>query len=326
MIRQSFSIVSLLVALTLLACKSNQSTSAPAGEEADLTTVSFDADSAFALIVAQCDMGARVPGSAAHSQCASWIQQQFKARGMQPADQTARLTTWDGKTYDCHNIFASYKPEAARRILLCAHWDSRPWADEDADSSKHRSPVMAANDGASGVAVLLEVARLLPALDPSVGVDFLCFDLEDYGAPYWAKSSVQEDDWCVGSRYWAEHKPADYKPEYAILLDMVGGKDTKFYYEHFSRQYAQRILARTWGAAQTAGYEAYFPQRDGLMLTDDHIPLNRIARIPTIDIVGTADQGFGATWHTTADTPENISKDLLKAVGQTLLQLLYEEN
>ncbi|MBR1889568.1 MAG: M28 family peptidase [Alloprevotella sp.] len=320
-----FPLIALSVLLTSLSCKSPQNTENAVAESADTTSVCFQPDSAFALIVAQCDMGPRVPGSTAHARCARWIASQFEARGLVVETQQSRQTMWDGKQFDCLNIFARFKPEAERRILLCSHWDSRPWADQDADSTKHRQPVLAANDGASGVAVMLEIARLIGELNPAVGVDFLCFDLEDYGAPYWGNGTKDESDWCVGSRYWARQKEADYKPAYAILLDMVGGNGTQFLYEYFSRTYAQSVLARTWAAASTAGVGAYFPQKDGLMLTDDHLPLNRIAHIPTIDIIGTRTDGFCPTWHTTDDTPENISPALLKAVGQTLLQLLYEE-
>lgn len=308
-----------------LSCKSSKESSTETQESADLTSAVFSADSAMLLVEAQCRMGARVPGSVAHEQCAAWIISQFEKLGLQVSTQTSPRTMWDGRTFTMKNLFAQYKPDAEHRILLCTHWDSRPWADQDPDSTKHRSAVPAANDGASGVAVLLEVARHLQELNTGVGVDFLCFDLEDYGAPYWATGPADGTDWCVGSRYWAMNKPETYKPAYAILLDMVGGSDARFRYEFFSRQYAQSTLARVWAIAQEAGYADYFLQEDGLMLTDDHLPLNRIAGIKTIDLIGTAHDSFSSTWHTTSDTPENLSADRLKAVGQTLLQVIYEE-
>ena len=192
-----------LTVLSMGSCK-NRKTSAPAEGDADtvaLTQVKFQADSAYAHVEAQCAFGPRVPDSEAHRACADYIVNRFKQYGLQVTEQKADLKAWDGKVLHSRNIIAAYRPEATERILLCAHWDSRPWADADPDSANHRKPVMAANDGASGVAVLLELARLMPQLNPAVGVDFICFDSEDYGAPYWAEDKAPHDgsDWCLGS-------------------------------------------------------------------------------------------------------------------------------
>ena len=317
--------VMVLLLPMLMSCKSGTGTGTPT-PEIDVAPVEFVGDSALALVREQCSFGPRVPGSEASRRCGDWIVGRFTGLGLDVSEQKATVTGWDGKSLPCRNITARWKPDAQRRVAVFTHWDSRPWADQDPDSAHHRQPVMAANDGASGVAVMLELARLLDKLNPAVGVDFVCFDVEDYGAPYWSGKSSEEEGWCLGSQYWSTHLPADYvKPEYGILLDMVGGMGTHFRYEYNSRRYAEAVVARVWAAAKSAGAENYFIDEDGLATVDDHVPVNKNAGIPTIDVIGNSGQGFPVTWHTVSDTPENISPDLLKAVGQTLLQLLYEE-
>lgn len=308
----------------------------PTGGDAQATTdtvaatpVKFSADSAFAFVKAQCDFGPRVPNSEAHRLCGDYIAAKFRSYGLDVVEQRTVFTGWDGKQLDGRNIIAAYAPENPERVIVCAHWDSRPWADADPDSANHRKPVMAANDGASGVAVMLEVARKLGELRPEVGVDFICFDAEDYGAPYWGEGPEDGSDWCLGSQYWSRHphKP-DYKARFGVLLDMVGGRGARFCREGFSLQYAQDIVAKVWGAAATAGAEAFFPNADGTYAVDDHRPMNEVAGIPTIDIIPyMADGGgsFGPTWHTVVDTPDNIDPATLAAVGQTVLQVLAEE-
>lgn len=315
--------VAVLVLLT--ACKPSQKADSDGVDSTRLAPVAFDANRAYADIERQCAFGPRVPNSAAHDSCAAWIADRFRSLGLTVTEQKATLTGWDGQALQCNNIMAAYKPDAPQRIVLCAHWDSRPWADEDPDTTKRRTPVLAANDGASGVAVLLELARLLPQLNPRVGVDFVCFDAEDYGAPEWGTGADDGSDWCLGSQYWAAHLPDGYKPRYGILLDMVGGQDARFPVEYFSAKYAPDVVARIWTAAQTTGNGTLFPQQDGGGVQDDHLPMNQTAGIPTADIVSNAGNTFSATWHTTYDTPQNISRDVLQAVGQTLLQVLFEE-
>ncbi len=319
------------LALTLAGCKS-RSAAVPEGVASDMvavTQVRFDADSAYADVVAQCDFGPRVPNSDAHAACADYIARRFAQYGLAVEQQRADLTAWDGKTLHSRNIIAAYRPELTNRIVLCTHWESRPWADADPDSAKHHTAVMAANDGASGVAVLIEVARHLSEQKPEVGIDFICFDSEDYGTPYWASDKDPGDgtDWCLGSRHWCEnpHK-AGYTAQFGILLDMVGGQDARFCYEGNSLRYARDIVARVWDSAQRAGAASLFQQQEGGWAQDDHVCLNEIAGIPTIDIIPCVEgeYSFGRTWHTTADTPDNISKETLRGVGQTLLQFLSE--
>lgn len=325
----------LLGALALGACKSSKPSAEAEGSVIDSTricAVKFNGDSAFAFTAAQCDLGPRVPNSAAIEKCGDYIAAKFEGYGMEVTNQRTTVKGWDGTSLRCRNIIAAYRPEATERVIICTHYDSRPWADNDPDESKHHEPVMAANDGASGVGVMLEMARVIGQLNPKVGVDFICFDSEDYGTPDWAPAEAQavsSDTWCLGSQYWAAnpHKEG-YTARYGVLLDMVGGRGSKFCFEGFSKQYAQSIVIRTWEAALYADAADYFPNRDGGYITDDHVPMNTVAMIPTIDIIPFWTDGpstFGPTWHTTSDTMENIDPEVLRAVGQTLVQLLSEE-
>ena len=321
----------LLLSVALTGCKNQNQVSA--GQDTDtiaVTQVQFDADSAYASVVAQCDFGPRVPGSAAHDRCGDYIVSRFKALGLTVSEQRADQKAWDGKVLHTRNIIAAYRPELADRIIICTHWESRPWADADPDSSLHRQPVMAANDGASGVAVMLEVARKLEELKPELGIDFICFDSEDYGMPYWAETDDVADgsDWCLGSQYWAAHPHVPgYKARFGILLDMVGGRDARFCFEGISMRYASEVMVHVWDAAGRAGASQLFLAEQGGYAQDDHVPMNEVAGIPTIDIIPyvEGEHTFGETWHTTQDTPENISRETLKGVGQTLLQFLSEK-
>ena len=316
--------------LTMTACKSTKK--ADDGNEAAIAVgPQFNADSAYAFCAEQCAFGPRTMNSEAHDKCAEWIAGKFRQYGCDVIEQKADLKGYDGTTLRSNNIIAQYKPELTTRILLCAHWDSRPWADNDPDSANWHRPVMAANDGASGVAVMLEVARLLQKADSlSVGVDFVCFDAEDWGTPQWSTSQDSGDTWALGAQYWAEnpHK-AGYEARFGILLDMVGGMGAQFYQEGMSKQYAQPIVNKVWQAARTAGYESLFPNAQGGYITDDHVPVNEKARIPTVDVIAfypnCEQSSFGPTWHTISDTMDNIDKNTLKAVGQTVIQVLYSE-
>lgn len=292
----------------------------------------FNADSALAFCEVQCDFGPRIMNSEAHEKCGKWIVEKFRQFGCEVETQKADLKGYDGTILKNTNIIAHYNPKATTRILLCAHWDSRPWADNDPDSANWRKPVMAANDGASGVGVMLEIARLLQAdkkLNAQIGVDFVCFDAEDWGTPQWADVQDQGDSWALGAQYWSENKSADYQPRYGILLDMVGGQGAQFYREGMSMQYASSIVKKVWRAARQAGYGSFFPNSDGGMITDDHIPVNQKAKIPTIDIIpyypDCQQSSFGPTWHTVNDDMAHLDKNTLKAVGQTIIQVLYTE-
>lgn len=296
---------------------------------------SFNADSAYAFTKEQCDFGPRDMNSRGHDLCGEWIVSKFKEYGCKVTTQTATLAGYDGTKLRSRNIMASINPEATTRILLCAHWDSRPWADNDPDSANWRKPILAANDAASGVAVMLELARIIgkskdeKAFNKQLGIDFVCFDAEDWGTPQWADVADNADSWALGAQYWSKNLPQGYEARYGILLDMVGGVGAKFYREGMSMQYAPEIVKKVWRAAREVGFGSYFPKEDGGVITDDHVPVNQFAKIPTIDIIpyyaDCQQSSFGPTWHTLADNMENIDKNTLKAVGQTLVQVIYKE-
>lgn len=292
----------------------------------------FSADSAYQFCQQQCDFGPRTMNSAAHDECEAWIIGKFQQYGLTVTTQKAVLTGYDGTPLKSTNITASYRPELTDRILICAHWDSRPWADNDPDEANWHKPVMAANDAASGVGVMLEVAR---TLDLPVGVDFVCFDAEDWGTPQWAESTGADGDtWALGAQHWAAQYKAlapDARPHYrfGILLDMVGGEGGRFYQEGMSLHYAHAVVKKVWAAARTAGFGSYFPKDEGGAITDDHLPVNQVAGIPCIDLIpyypDCQQSSFGPTWHTVDDTMEHLDRNTLQAVGQTLIQVLYSE-
>lgn len=307
-------------------------------EAQPVVNIEFNADSAYQFCAAQCNFGPRTMNSEAHEQCAQWIQQKFQQYGYQVEMQKADLKGYDGTILKSTNIIAkaSSQKESAggEKILICAHWDSRPWADNDPDSANWRKPVMAANDGSSGVAVMLELARLIQQHDSlKVAVDFICFDAEDWGIPQWDETGDGTDSWALGAQYWAKSQQQTantQKPyRYAILLDMVGGQGAKFYQEGYSLEKAKGIVEKVWQAASAAGYGSFFPKQEGGYVTDDHVPVNDIARIPCIDVINhypdCQQSSFGPTWHTINDDMQHIDKNTLQAVGQTLVQVLFSE-
>jgi len=348
----------LLVAFTMISCGNSKSTKNEDREtrSEELVGIVFQADSALLYCQQQCDFGPRTMNSEAHERCGEWIAKKFEGFGMEVTKQTATLTGYDGTPLKSTNIIASYNPEAKERILICAHWDSRPWADNDPDEANHKKPVMAANDGASGVGVMLEIARLISeelrvkseefatatetksaanstlyTLHSTLGIDFICFDAEDWGTPQWADSKDNDGDtWALGAQYWSEHPHHDgYKARFGILLDMVGGQGAKFYQEGVSLYFAQSIVKKVWQAAETVGFGSYFVNDEGGTITDDHLPVNQKASIPCIDIIpyypDCEQSSFGPTWHTVNDDMNHLDKNTLQAVGQTLVQVIFGE-
>ena len=322
----------------LLLCGCSTTKKSQQGSE-PVVSIVFNADTAYAFCAAQCAFGPRTMNSAAHEQCAQWIQQQFQQYGYQVELQKADLKGYDGTLLKSTNIIARQpmsNSQQVPRLLICAHWDSRPWADNDPDSANWHKPVMAANDGASGVAVMLELARLLQLNDSArLSVDFICFDAEDWGVPQWS-DEVDADSWALGAQYWASsyqlaqsQKPSADSYDYAILLDMVGGQGAKFYQERFSLQHARQLVDKVWQAANAAGYGSFFPNKAGGYITDDHVPVNEKAGIPCIDIINhypdCEQSNFGPTWHTVSDDMQHIDKNTLQAVGQTLVQFIFSE-
>ncbi len=280
----------------------------------------FNADSAFLFVQKQVDFGPRVPNSPAHKKCAAWFVQELKSRGMTVIEQNFKAQGYQGTTWNGVNIIGQYKPELNKRLLFAAHWDSRFQADKD--TKDQNKPIDGADDGASGVAVLLEMARILAQSPVDVGVDLILFDVEDQG-----DDGGEPETWCLGSQYWAKnlHK-AGYFPYSAILLDMVGAKDARFYKEGISMQVAPQTVNNVWNLASSLGYGEYFIHEEKPGITDDHVFVIRGARIPMINIISMpndSERMFGAYHHTHNDNISIIDKNVLKAVGQTITAVVY---
>ena len=279
----------------------------------------FNADSAYNYLARQVSFGPRVPNSEAHKQTGDWLVGELKRHGARVIEQKADLKAFDGTVLKARNIFGSFNPDAKERILLLAHWDCRPWADQDPDPQKRNLPVDGANDGASGVAVLLEVARQLSLNPVSKGVDILFVDAEDWG------DEGNDDSWALGTQYFVENLPVKgYNPKGAILLDMVGGANATFCREYFSERYAARLSEEIWQTASRLGYDKIFLNTLGSAITDDHVQLIK-AGIPAIDIIEyhpDSNQGFNPRWHTSKDNLDGISKETLSAVGNVLMDYL----
>lgn len=314
-----------ILLLSTLSCGSGKKNSNESQTKTvTVTAPQFDADSAYHYVKAQVDFGPRVPNSKEHVACGNYLAAQLEAFGAQVTSQYADLMAYDGTLLKARNIIGSYKLETKKRIALFAHWDTRPWADNDPDEKNHQTPVLGANDGASGVGALLEIARLIQQQQPELGIDIIFLDAEDYG------QSETEESWCLGAQYWSRNPHvAGYNARFGILLDMVGGKDATFFREYYSEKYAPDINKRVWKKAKELGYGRFFVDEKGGGTTDDHLFINRIAKIKTIDIVPhhpeCEQSSFGHTWHTVIDDMDNIDRSTLKAVGQTVVEIIYNE-
>ncbi|WP_158542150.1 M28 family peptidase [Pedobacter chinensis] len=319
-------ILSLIALLGFQACNNNSKQSATTEENTvKLVSPDFDADSAYAYVKAQVDFGPRIPGTVAHEKCAAYLVSKLKSFGADVKLQGGKTQTHDGKTFQLKNIIATFNPEKKTRVLITAHWDARPFSDQDTDPANHTKPFDAANDGGSGVAVIIEMARQIQHKAPNVGVDFILWDLEDYGK---ANDDTQNEvTWCLGSQYWAKNAIATgYKAAYGINLDMVGGGNAQFTQDEISRQAAPGLVSYVWDIGNEIGYSSYFVRIPSGRLVDDHFWMNK-AGVPSIDIVHYNDNsGFYINWHTQLDNLANIDKNTLKAIGQTVLETIYREN
>lgn len=287
---------------------------------------SFDADSAYSYVEKQVAFGPRVPNTPAHRACAGYLAAGLECHGAKVYVQEAVLTAYNGDKLQAKNIIGVFNPESQKRILLFAHWDSRPYSDYDPDEANFRKPLDGADDGASGVGVLLEIARQIGLNNIHTGIDIIFFDAEDYGMPDFA-TTYKPDTWCLGSQFWAKnpHIP-EYKADYGILLDMVGHKDATFYKEGYSVSYAAPVVEKVWSTARNLGYGKYFIQSKGSTITDDHQYVIMGRHIPCIDIIHLnpdTPHGFGMHWHTQNDTMDHIDRNVLRAVGQTVLEVIY---
>jgi hypothetical protein len=320
-------LIFMLAVIQLSGC--SHATQSTKTEEKTVNIPEFSKDSAYKYTQKQVDFGPRVPNTKAHDDCAKYLSAELKRLGAEVINQNADLTAFDGTVLRSTNIIGSFNLKAETRILLFSHWDSRPWADHDTNPKNRKMPVMAANDGASGVGVLLEMARLIGKNQPAVGIDIIFFDSEDYGAPESFKSDNSEESWCLGTQYWAKnpHVPG-YTARFGILLDMVGGKGATFFKEQSSEYYAGSVVSNVWSKAKSLGFGQYFVDQKGGSITDDHIYVNQLIGIPSIDIIQydpNSKSGFADYWHTTHDTMDNVDKSTLNAIGMTLMNVIYNE-
>ena len=288
----------------------------------------FSADSAYTYVEQQLAFGARVSGTKAHEACGDWLVSELARHGAQVKNQHGTMINYAGKPQAIRNIVAFLEGNTSHAILLCAHWDCRPWSDEEELYEDRFEPVMGANDGASGVGVILEMVRQLSIRKsqgefiPSVQVVF--FDCEDMGTPAHFTGSQRAHTWCLGSQLWAkDYKRSLLNIQYGVLLDMVGDPSATFPKEYFSVQYAGSYVERLWREASKLGYGRYFVQQATYYpITDDHYYVNTIAGIPCVDIIDykmNTETGFADWWHTQHDDIQNINKQTLQAVGETVL-------
>jgi hypothetical protein len=288
--------------------------------------LNFDENLAYQYIDKQVSFGPRVPSTTGHNACADWILTALKERTDTAYFQEFESITYDSKKHKGRNIIAKLNPKNPNRILLCAHWDTRPIADHDPKNPS--GPILGANDAGSGVGVILALLKNFKEKPITLGIDIVFFDLEDYGQPENSGFTPMNNSWCLGSQYWAKSTKHEFLPRWGILLDMVGGKDATFLKEETSMNYASNLVNRVWNHGQKLGFEKHFLSEPSSGLIDDHLFVNTLAGIPTIDIIHYKlnNGGFADYWHTHDDNMSSVDKSTLKAVGKTLLYTIYEED
>ena len=317
----------LIFLITIISCNSKQEKVTIKKSKVRIEVPNFNSDSAYFFVERQVSFGPRVISSKAWDKCSKYLTNKLESYGAKVIVQQAPITTYDQKKHTLRNIIGSYSPEKNNRIALFAHWDSRHVADYDTINTS--KPILGANDGGSGVGVLLEIARNINLKNPKIGVDIIFFDAEDYGQPENSKFPTMNDSWCLGSQYWSKnpHKQ-NYFAKYGILLDMVGGKDAEFWQEGISSYYASNIIKKVWDIAHNIGYSNFFIYKKSPQIMDDHYYVNTITGIPTIDIIEYdpfSKTNFNKHWHTHADNMNNVDRETLKAVGQTVMSVVYSE-
>ena len=290
----------------------------------------FNADSAYNFTATQVAFGPRVPGTEAHKSCGNYLSNELKRFGAAVIEQETTLQLRDGTPISIKNIIGSFHPENKSRILLCAHWDSRPFADHDRNPDNWNKPIDGANDGAGACASLLEIARQIGNNQPSIGIDIIFFDMEDWGPPTnFNIANKHHGNWCMGSEYWAKNPHIqNYTARFGVLLDMVSAQGAQFYKEGYSQQNAPSIVKKVWEAALATGYGSYFIDQYSSPITDDHENVIKYRKIPCIDIIHCdpkSPTGFGSYWHTMDDNMNSVSKETMKAAGQTVLYVIYHE-
>lgn len=318
----------LILSFSFQSCGDKKAKEQP-GTPVNLTVPVFSADSAYAFIEKQVSFGPRIPNTAAHRNAGDYLVKKLRSYGASVVVQEFKATTFDGQELSLRNIMGSFNTGIQKRIILAAHWDTRPWADKDPEQPQQT--FAGANDGASGVGVLLEVARLMNQ-KPAVGVDIVFFDGEDWG-PHDGTASPPTTDgldswWCLGAQYWAKQKSAvGHRAFYGILLDMVGAPHAQFHEEGSSIVYAPKIVEKVWSTASRMGYASTFVTQQQGPITDDHLFVGELAGIPMVDITqyDPSVGYFGTYHHTQKDNLTLISKETLGIVGRVVLQVVYAE-
>ena len=309
----------------------------PKQQAQSLPQVAFDADSAYAFVAGQVAFGPRVPGTDAHNDCVLYLGRTLERLGAKVEVQTGEVMRYDGEWQHVANICAHLPADSGYTdkpaILLCAHYDSRPWADQEEDYDHRMQPIAGANDGASGVGVLMEVARQWTSLkERKRPVEIVLFDCEDMGTPAFYTGQQRQHTWCLGAQLWARsYQQAAGKQqsliEYGILLDMVGDPNATFPREMYSEQYAGKYVDRIWRAAEQLGFAHRFVSSKAYPITDDHYYVNTIAKIPCVDIIHyqpNSETGFAWWWHTQKDDMSNISPNTLQEVGKVVMKVISE--
>lgn len=315
--------------ITLTACNNSSDKNSKPIEQVDYASVDipdFVADSAYRYVAEQLAFGPRVPGTKEHKQCAQYLTSKMQQWADTVYVQDFNTVLWDGKTVKGTNIIASFDSDNTNRVLLAAHWDSRAYADHDPNSDNHKKPILGANDGASGVGVLMEMARNMKVKRPEVGVDIIFFDVEDQGIPEF-ENSYKDNTWCLGSQYWAATPHVMfYRAKYGILLDMVGNTNPRYTKEEVSRTFALGLMNRVWDVANQLGYASAFVNENTPAILDDHLYVNQIAAIPMVDIVqNQMGVSFFEHWHTMNDNMDVIDKQALEQVAHVVLTVVYSE-
>lgn len=320
----------LLTAVCIMSCGKKQTSAVV--EHPD-----FVADSAYRYVAEQVHFGPRVPGTKSHTDCVVYLVEKLRSFGAEVTLQQGTKTNYAGEAQPIINIIGHFAADhSADAVLLCAHYDSRPWCDEEEVYEDRFQGVPAANDGASGVGVLLEVARQIGLKRDSTNgnarpIDIVFFDCEDMGTPSFYTGLQRENTWCLGSQLWAEQFAYSTDPqvseryEYGILLDMVGAPDAVFPKEYYSMQGAGNYVEKIWRHATKLGYGNHFVAQTAYPIIDDHYYIGAIAGIPCVDIIhydAKANIGFPFWWHTRQDNMQNIDKNTLRAVGETVLSCL----
>ncbi len=326
LMHQLLEVLSLLlivgVGLCFSGCKNDAS---PTGmdkvDAKEVVVPAFQRDSAYAYVAQQIDFGPRNLGSSGHEATKRWIITKMQEFGMEVLEQTFTATLTNGDQFPATNIIAHYNRAEDRRVMLAAHWDTRYVAEKDPDAEVRGDPIPGADDGASGVGVLIEIARVIDQNPLDLGIDFVFFDAEDQG-----DNGGATETWCLGAQHWSRNLSSGQRPAYGILLDMVGAKGATFPKEGISMHYAPSIVEKVWSLGQSMGYGHYFVNRKEVPITDDHQFVNSLTGIPMIDIINYPNGTFGSYHHTHGDDMSIIDRNTLRAVGQVVLALIYKES